>query len=110
MQQPFIKISDQAELNNVFTKSESEPVILFKHSNACPISTHAFRQMTELTENVYLIVVQEARALSKEVEEKTGIRHETPQAMILKAGQAAWHASHYDITAQDVATALSSNR
>jgi bacillithiol system protein YtxJ len=53
-----------------------------------------------------LIVVQRSRDVSTAVAEKTGIRHESPQALVLKNSKVVYHASHYDVTAKDVETNL----
>jgi bacillithiol system protein YtxJ len=53
--------------------------------------------------------VQSARELSRRVAEQTGIRHESPQAIILRNGQAVWSASHFDITAEAVEQAVREN-
>lgn len=104
-QSHFVPVADKNELRELLTRSESEPVILFKHSLTCPISARAYRQMSELDTPVALVVVQEARAVSREVEQLTGVQHESPQVIILRRGQPVWHASHFDITADTVAQA-----
>ena len=44
---------------------------------------------------VSLVVVQTARNVSRELATMTGIRHETPQVIVLKDGKAVWNASHF---------------
>ena len=97
------------DLEELFKLSESEPVVLFKHSTTCPISAAAYQQMEQMTDKVSLIVVQRARDVSREVAERTGIRHESPQAIILRKGQPVWHASHWNITVESVSRALREN-
>jgi bacillithiol system protein YtxJ len=46
---------------------------------------------------VNLIVVQDHRAISNEVERRTGRRHQSPQAFVIKNGEPVYHASHYAI-------------
>ena len=46
--------------------------------------------------------MQRARDVSNALAEKTGIRHESPQAIVLKDEKPIYHASHYDVTAEDV--------
>ena len=101
----FVLVNDRAALDELVARSEREPVILFKHSLTCPISAFAYRQMKQLGAEVALVVVQQARDVSRAVETLTGLRHESPQAIILRAGRAAWSASHYDITTAAVARA-----
>jgi bacillithiol system protein YtxJ len=104
----FLKIDDQATLENLLTDSTTKPVIVFKHSNACSISARAYREMEKL-DNVNILEVQSARDVSREIATLTGIRHETPQVIILRDGKAVWNASHFDVTAAGVMKAVESH-
>ena len=108
MGEQFNALGDAEGLNEVFARSEDAPVIIFKHSLTCPISRAAYSEMSKLDDdNIALVVVQRARDLSREVESRTGVRHETPQALIIRRGAAVWSASHWDVTAEAVTKALS---
>ena len=80
-------------------------MILFKHSNSCGISSGVFNEVSLVNGDINLIVVQNARNVSNLIAERTGIRHESPQAIVLKQGEPVYHASHYDITAEDLDSA-----
>ncbi len=110
METDFNTVRDAAALEGLFQRSNEAPVLLFKHSNACPISAQAYRQMKQVKADVSLIVVQQARDLSRAVEERTGVRHETPQALVLRGGRVVWNASHFDITASAVERAMQENQ
>jgi bacillithiol system protein YtxJ len=56
-----------------------------------------------------LIEVQGARSISNEIKERTGIAHESPQVIILRNGNAVWHASHWKVTSHAVAQAMQEN-
>jgi len=103
---PFVSVTEMQQLEELFKLSQEKPVVIFKHSTTCPISAAAYQQMERMPSEVSLIVVQRSRELSRTVEERTGIRHESPQAIILREGRAAWHASHWNITAEAVETAV----
>jgi bacillithiol system protein YtxJ len=90
----------------LFELSHERPVLLFKHSNACPISARAYKQMEQFSGDVAIVVVQKSREVSREVETRTGIRHESPQAFVLRNGEVVWSASHFDITSDAVESAL----
>lgn len=98
------------DLDAAFARSEDHPVLLFKHSNTCPVSARAHAQYRAFVEehgpDAAMIVVQEARPLSEAVAERTGVRHESPQALLLSGGEAVWHASHGAITAEALAREL----
>lgn len=104
----FFRIDDHATLEHLLTDSTTKPVIVFKHSNACSISARAYREM-EKVEGVNILEVQSARDVSRELANRTGVRHETPQVIILRDGKAVWNASHFDVTAADVKKALESS-
>jgi bacillithiol system protein YtxJ len=93
----------------LFARSHEAPVVLFKHSNSCPISAAAYRAMKHLNAPVSIVVVQQNRDVSREVETRTGVRHESPQAFVLRNGEVAWSASHFDITADAVERAMRDN-
>ena len=102
----FTPITETTDLDQLLERSNNTPVILFKHSSTCPISSAAYQQMSQVAADVSLVVVQRARDVSKEIESRTGIRHESPQTIVLRNGQAVWTASHYDITAGAVEQAV----
>jgi bacillithiol system protein YtxJ len=106
---PFVSVTDMQQLEELFKLSQKKPVVIFKHSTTCPISAAAYQQMEQMQDEVSLIVVQQSRDLSLEIEERTGIRHESPQAIILRNGKAAWHTSHWNITAEAVEHAVHEN-
>ena len=104
----FIKVNTTEELDGLFEKSSEQPVFLFKHSLTCPISAGVFEIVSGIDTDVHLVVVQHSQDVSKELAAKSGVRHESPQAIIIKDGKPVYHASHYDVTAQDVEQILES--
>ncbi|MDQ4123105.1 MAG: bacillithiol system redox-active protein YtxJ [Acidobacteriota bacterium] len=103
----FNEITEINELDAVFAESNEKPVVLYKHSLTCPISHAAYEEMSLLkNEPIRLVIVQDARAVSNEIAARTGLRHESPQTIILREGKPIWHASHYDITKTSVTRAL----
>jgi len=102
----FNSVSDSAALEELFARSHEGPVLLFKHSSSCPISARAYSQMEGVETPVSIVVVQQSRELSREIEQRTGVPHETPQALVLRDGRAVWNASHFDVTAQAVRQAV----
>ena len=96
-------------------ESSTHPVVIFKHSNACPISSRAHDEVSRLVagerEHPFgfgMVVVQEARSVSNTIESTLGVRHETPQVIVVRDGRAVWNASHFDVTRDRLAAALRS--
>jgi bacillithiol system protein YtxJ len=106
MEDRFTQITDTNALDQLLTRSHDAPVVLFKHSTTCPISAAAYKQMSKVENEVSLVVVQRARDVSSEIASRTGIQHESPQAIVLRNGEAVWAASHFDITAGAVEQAV----
>jgi bacillithiol system protein YtxJ len=108
MKARFNEIQNTGELDALIEKSNEQSVILFKHSTSCPISAGVYQEISNADADINLIIVQHARDVSAAIAEKTGIRHESPQAIVLKNGKVVYHASHYDVTADEVENNLKS--
>jgi bacillithiol system protein YtxJ len=102
----FVKFTDAGMLDEMAIRSRETPVVIFKHSLTCPISSAAYTEMQGFDGDVALLEIQRSRALSREVEDRLGVAHESPQVIILKDGQVVWNASHFSITAAAVANAI----
>lgn len=100
-----------SELDEVFARSHRETVVVVKHSVTCGISQAAWSEVLAAAAarpNLawYVVRIQDARTVSNALATRTGIRHESPQVLILRDGRTTWHASHWDITAATVVAAI----
>lgn len=92
----------------------AEPLaVVYKHSPICPTSDIAYEEMRLLRRlhqdvPVYLVDVVKFRPLSRYISERVGVLHASPQAIILRAGVPAWHGSHFDLRADEMARKLDS--
>lgn len=102
----FVKITETVSLEELTDRSKDRPIVIFKHSLTCPISSAAYARMEEFDGEVALVEVQRARPLSTEIERRLGVAHESPQVIVLSHGQVVWNASHFQITAEAVAVAV----
>jgi bacillithiol system protein YtxJ len=100
------------ELEVALTESDTRPVLLFKHSLTCPISTRALGELRSYLNNAdprlsyKLITVQTAPTVSNEAASRLQLRHQSPQAILVRNGAEIWNASHYDITASALEQAI----
>jgi bacillithiol system protein YtxJ len=82
--------------------------IIFKHSTRCSISSMAFNRFSRDWKNgnhdfaVYYLDVVHNRDVSNAIAEKYGVRHESPQVLLIKNGEAVYDASHYSIRLQEI--------
>jgi bacillithiol system protein YtxJ len=98
----LIKLDTLDKLEAAIDESRLRPVLLFKHSTSCGISSGVFREVRAVDADINIVVVQTDRDISNEIARRTGIRHQSPQAIVLRDGEVVYHASHYDITADDI--------
>ena len=102
------------ELDCALDESRERPVLLFKHSLTCPISTRALNEFQSYLENAdpriryRLITVQTSRDVSDEAASRLHLRHESPQAILVRHGREVWNASHFEITASALYQAIRS--
>ena len=102
----FVPLANEQALDDWFAQSEEQKVVLFLHDPSCPISRSAYSQMSRLDGVIPLIDVRTGTQLSRAVEARTGVRHESPQVIVLQRGRPVWSASHFAITADAVNAAL----
>ena len=102
----FKPIKTIETLEELFKKSEEQPVVIFKHSNACGISSHVMEMVDEVGRDVHFVVVQDDRDISNEIAERTGRVHQSPQIFVIRDGKPIYHATHYGINPDEVEKAL----
>ena len=102
----LMPLVDVQSLDAAIAESRERPVLLFKHSRYCGVSCEALDELHTHMEgpaggavSYKMITVQTHRPVSDAAAERLGIRHETPQAILLRDGKVVWNASHFRITA-----------
>ena len=106
MDNHFVGIADAESFAALLKQSAEKPVVVFKHSTTCPISSGAYEEMTALEYPVNIVTVQTARDVSDEIEVQTDVEHHSPQVIVLRNGKAVWNTSHWKVKAEAVAAAL----
>jgi bacillithiol system protein YtxJ len=112
MTQKLKELRTIEELDQALSASTDHPVLLFKHSIACAISSRAFSEFETYLERAdprisyKLITVQTARSVSNEAASRLQIEHESPQAILVRDGRGIWSASHNSITASSIDKAI----
>ena len=107
------------QLDHLLSESHTRPLLLFKHSFSCGVSAEALDELIDhlnadivaagVPDPRYAIVtVQTHRDVSNAVSTKLGVRHETPQALLIRDGRVIWSASHFRVTAEAMKKALTS--
>lgn len=89
----FHTLKSTEDLDAALQSSHEQPIVLFKHSNNCPFSARAQEQVANSKHDleIYGIVVQYAKELSTAIAERLGVEHASPQAIVVKDGEARAH-------------------
>lgn len=102
----FTNLTEMAELDDWFERSREGDLMLFLHDYWCPISSRAYDEMSLVEGEIALVDVSEQRELTRSIETRTGVKHESPQVLILRNARARWAASHGSITHEAVGEAI----
>jgi bacillithiol system protein YtxJ len=95
--------------------ADAPPALIFKRSPTCPISLgaeEAFDRFaaslpTDTPLRLYRVDVIAARPVSQRIAADTGVKHESPQALLLGPGRKVlWHASHRAVDEQALEKAV----
>ncbi len=102
------------EIDKLSFDPEIKGILLFKHSTRCSISSMALSRLERNLNGsdnlpVYLLDLLDYRSVSRHVAEKYNIIHESPQVLLIKKGRCIYTASHSEINAADILSAVTSN-
>ena len=109
---PWTKLTSSEQLNELLEHSTEQPVLLFKHSTRCSISSMVlsrFESNWDLPEEHCVCVFLDLlnyRPISAEIAEKTGVMHESPQVIVIKNKRVIYQNSHNGIDAREIITLL----
>jgi bacillithiol system protein YtxJ len=106
-----VDLRQEQDLEQLLERSHQTPVVIVKHSTQCSRSAAAYAEFEAFMADhpevpCGTLLVIEDRPLSNAVEARFGIRHESPQTIVVAAGAPVWHASHWDVTARNLEDAL----
>jgi bacillithiol system protein YtxJ len=104
----FTPITASSNLEEIINKSFEKPVLVFKHSTACPISSIVYNRIEESSEDLaekfdcFLLFVRENRHASNARAAMISTKHESPQVLLLKNGACVFNESHLMIKPLDL--------
>ena len=112
MHPQLTRVQQLDDLDRLITESGERPVLLFKHSRSCGISAEALDELIDHlnvdapTARYAMVTVQTHREVSNAVAARLGVRHQTPQAILVRDGRAVWSASHFHVNAAEIRQAM----
>ncbi|SDR11259.1 bacillithiol system protein YtxJ [Chryseobacterium soldanellicola] len=102
------KIESEEDLAKALEKSYINNIAIFKHSTSCFISKTVLRNFEREIENIdqkvelYYLDLLVYRSLSNKIAEDLGVRHESPQLIVIENGKAIDNASHQNISVSQI--------
>nr|WP_314897600.1 bacillithiol system redox-active protein YtxJ [uncultured Flavobacterium sp.] len=101
------ELTDLGQLNEIIFISNEKPVAIFKHSTRCSVSRMALKQFENefnSSDKVtpYFLDLIAHRDISNAIADQFGVRHESPQLIVIKGGKAIYNVSHSDIDAEEL--------
>ncbi len=103
----WIELNDEQQLQQINEASATQPVVIFKHSTRCSISSMAKSRLErekapEHTAFYYLDLIK-YRNISNKIATDYSVHHESPQILVIKNGECVYEETHNGINMKDIA-------
>lgn len=103
------ELSKTETLDEIDFLSGQKPVVIFKHSTRCSISSGALDRLQRHYKDQdgekftwYFLDLLRYREVSNAISQRYGVPHESPQVLIIRNGKSIYDASHFDIRYDEV--------
>jgi bacillithiol system protein YtxJ len=97
-------LTDEKQLAAIKDESNTQPILIFKHSTTCSISRATLDRLERnwkeeemATLKPYFLDLLSYRSVSNQVAEVFAIEHQSPQVLIIANGKAIYNNSHFGI-------------
>lgn len=102
----WIELTGADQLEQIKEQSKQQPVVIFKHSTRCSISSMAKNRLEreQPLDNVtfYYLDLIRFRDLSNKIAEEFKVHHESPQVLLIRNGECTYEESHNGISMDDI--------
>jgi bacillithiol system protein YtxJ len=104
-------LTDLHQLDEIVGISQNQPVVIFKHSTRCSISSTALsrfeRAWGETINPAFYLDLIAYRPISLEIAEQFEVQHQSPQVLVINKGVCTYSATHWDISVDELKPYLS---
>jgi bacillithiol system protein YtxJ len=104
MKTKYTEMHAISDWDSYWFETINTPILVLKHSTACPISSAALGEFSIFSRNpkrkiiCLMIKVIQSRAVSNYIEETTLVTHQSPQILLIRNKEVLWQESHWGIT------------
>lgn len=104
------KLNEIEQLEDINKASFEAPVMIFKHSTRCSISSSALNRVERNWNNEkddvkvkpYYLDLIASRNVSNEIAKKWNIEHQSPQVLVIKNGTCIYTETHMGINYEEI--------
>ena len=98
----WLWLTDDNSFQLAMHKSFERKILIFKHSTRCSISSMALNRIEDNAKReiatCYFLDLLKYRSISNKIEKELGVKHESPQILVIENGACTYHSSHNDIS------------
>ena len=102
----WIHLTDEEQLKQIISNSNTRPQVIFKHSTRCSISSVALQRLQKAEQpadiDFYYLDLIAYRSLSNKIADTFKVHHESPQVLVLKDGDWIYDESHLGISMDEI--------
>lgn len=107
------ELSEREELNQIKEQSREKPILIFKHSTRCSLSSMAKNRLERNwddsgTLEPYILDLVRYREVSQAIASEFRIPHESPQVLLISGGECIYDASHMSIDYHEIVARVAS--
>ncbi len=101
-------ITSPNDVDTLIERSHQRPVLIFKHSTTCPISSIARTRLEQDWDfkeeelEPYFLDLLRHRPTSKYIADSLAVHHESPQVLLVRDGICHYDSSHLDISVKEL--------
>ena len=99
-------ITEEKQLHEIQNLSKTQPVLIFKHSTRCSISSMAKsrleRSLAPEGVSFYFLDLIRHREISNRIAQIYHVHHESPQVLLIRNGECVYDDSHNGISMEDI--------
>lgn len=106
------KLESLSQLESIDVDSRQRPVMIFKHSTRCSVSSTALDRLNRNSGDdlsgaeVYYLDLIAHREVSNTIAQRYEVEHESPQMLVIRNGKAVHVTSHFEINYPDLKRAI----
>jgi bacillithiol system protein YtxJ len=105
----WIELNSEEQIEQIREESKKQPVLIFKHSTRCSISSTALSRLERnwkseevAPSKTYYLDLLSHRTISHHIAESFDVQHESPQVLIVSEGSPVYVQSHMGIRFDEI--------